>query len=289
MLNLAAEKISSHLSATAWFGAIAILTSFLAFRWGFFKYKDKKQHVTISTASMVELFLLFLVISLIGPFLLRHIVMAIAKGMSVPSSDIRFFLMTTLQIGSEILLLLLIGLYAFAHNRIDMRRIFKLSKSSVWKDLGIGAAAWIVSFPAVAAIDGLFESINLYFFKTIGPPQIAVEFIRALAKSSYLWLGLLITVIIAPFIEEFIFRGCIQTYLRNRMTRMKAIVGSSILFSIVHFAPSQGVGNIPLLVSIFAFGLYLGFIYERQGSLFASFALHATFNALSLVRILYVS
>lgn len=286
MLHLTAEKLSDHLQATAWLGAVGILTSFVASRYGFFRFREKAKNVLISTPALIELLLIYFIVSFLSPLLLIRLIMPIAKSLQVNWSS---FLMVSLQLASEILIILLITLYAFAHKRINMRGIFKTSRSLLLSDFGMGALTWVIAFPVVAAIDGIMESINIYFFGSEGPSQIAVEFIRMLANSSLLWLGLLITIVIAPFIEEFIFRGVVQTYLRKRVTRIQAIVLSSIFFAGVHFAPSQGIGNIPLLVSIFSFGLYLGFIYERQGSLLASFSLHATFNALSIVRILYAT
>lgn len=286
MLHLTAEKLSDHLQATAWLGAVGILASFVASRYGFFRFREKAQNVLISTPALIELLLIYFLVSFLSPLLLTRIIVPIAKSLQVNWAS---FLMVSLQLASEILVVLLIALYAFAHKRINMRGIFKTSRSSLLSDFGIGALTWVIAFPVVAAIDGIMESINIYFFGSEGPSQIAVEFIRMLANSNLLWLGLLITIVIAPFIEEFIFRGVVQTYLRKRVTRIQAIVLSSIFFAGVHFAPTQGIGNIPLLVSIFSFGLYLGFIYERQGSLFASFSLHATFNALSIIRILYAA
>jgi membrane protease YdiL (CAAX protease family) len=70
------------------------------------------------------------------------------------------------------------------------------------------------------------------------------------------------------------------------MKKSLAIVFSSICFSAFHFSFSQGIGNISLLFSLFVFALFLGFIYERQGSLFASISLHMTLNIVSVARIL---
>src|SRR3989304_2390656 len=62
---------------------------------------------------------------------------------------------------------------------------------------------------------------------------------------------------------------------------------AGLCFALFHLAPSQGLGNISLIVSLFAFSCYLGFIYEKRGSLFASIGLHMTFNAVSTFRILF--
>ncbi|HPE85237.1 MAG: CPBP family intramembrane metalloprotease [Chlamydiia bacterium] len=290
MLRLAkVHKLAEHLQATAWMGSIGCIVTWIAYRLGFFRFKAPSPNVLISTPSLIEILGIFIVVSLLGPLFLIHVMTPIGKTAGVTNSDWILFLMTSVQLASQILITFLIALYAFAHKRIDLKGIFKTSKSSIWNDIGFGLFAWIVSFPVVATIDGLMESFNLYVFGREGPSQLAIQFILSLARSpNYLMIGILITVIAAPFIEEFIFRGCLQTYLRKRMHRKQAIVLSSIAFAFVHLAPTQGIGNIPLFTSIFAFGLYLGFVYERQGSLFASIALHSTFNAISIGRILVI-
>ncbi len=287
MLHIAqTHKLAEHLQATAWIGAIGIIVSWIAHRCGFFRFKEKSQNVLISTASLIEMFGIYLVISILGPLLIIHVVTPIGKSLGIAQSDWLLYLMTSMQLASEILIVLFIALYAFAHKRIDLRGVFKTSKSSIWSDIGFGMLAWVVSFPVVAAVDGIMESFNIFVFGNSGPSQLAIEFIMRLVRSpNYLMIGVFITIIAAPLIEEFIFRGCLQTYMRKRFSRMQAILISSLSFAFVHLAPAQGIGNIPLFVSIFTFGMYLGFVYERQGSLFASFALHATFNALSISRL----
>ena len=100
-------------------------------------------------------------------------------------------------------------------------------------------------------------------------------------------VALFTILIAAPIIEEFLFRGCLMTYLKRYMPPKGAITLSALCFSLFHFAPSQGFGNISLVASLFVLALFLGFIYERQASLFASIGLHMTFNAVSTFRILF--
>ena len=287
MLHLAPHQLDKALQATAWMAGIGVIVTFFASKMGFFKWDEKQVHVRISTASLIEILGIFIILSLLGPLLFIHIVTPIGKALGISGSNWVVYVMTSLQIASEIAIILLISLYAFAHKRIDLKGIFKTSKTNIFIDIGFGALCWLISFPVVAAVDGALESFNLYFFGSEGPNQLAIEFILRLMKTpGYLWLGLLVTIFLAPLIEEFIFRGCLQTYLRNRVKRIQAIILSSLAFAFIHLSPAQGIGNIPLFGSIFAFGLYLGFVYEKRGSLFASFALHATFNAISIARML---
>ena len=170
----------------------------------------------------------------------------------------------------------------------------------IWKDRSIphpkpvrtdffmGVMTWIIGFPLVIAIGQLADMIIYFFFGFENYEQVAVRYLKATLDSPPMLIVALFTILIAaPVIEEFLFRGCLQTFFKRYMSPKNAIIFSALCFSLFHFAPSQGIGNISLVVSLFSFALFLGFIYERQASLFASIGLHMTFNAVSTFRILF--
>lgn len=68
--------------------------------------------------------------------------------------------------------------------------------------------------------------------------------------------------LIAPIIEEILFRGIILNGLLKKYSPAKAILFSSLLFSIFH-------GNLPQMFNALAFGILLGFIYIKTKSLYA--------------------
>jgi uncharacterized protein len=90
-----------------------------------------------------------------------------------------------------------------------------------------------------------------------------------------LWL-LLAGAILAPIVEEFLFRGLLYRYLRNRRSRAFAIVLTSGLFAIAHLVP-------PLIPSLFVFGIFLAWVVERYGSLYPAMALHSLNNLTSIL------
>jgi len=93
-------------------------------------------------------------------------------------------------------------------------------------------------------------------------------------------LIILSAVVLAPLAEELFFRGLLQSLLRNFMSPWAAIVISSFLFALMHFAVIRSVP--PLLL----FGLVLGYTYEHRGRLLAPIAIHALFNAAMLAATL---
>jgi membrane protease YdiL (CAAX protease family) len=101
-------------------------------------------------------------------------------------------------------------------------------------------------------------------------------------------------VVIAPLLEEMLFRGFVQTTIRSylgshfakrsqngvlfniRNSAWPAIAASSIFFAIMHEDP----GHWPAL---FVLGVCLGYSYEKSGSLFRPIFIHIFFNATSII------
>ena len=117
--------------------------------------------------------------------------------------------------------------------------------------------------------------------------QTAVAYLKLALESPILLTSTLLTILLsAPILEELLFRGLLQTYFKQYLGKKTAILAASFFFAFFHLNAAQGIGNIPLFLSLFFFGGFLGFIYEKQGSLIASISLHITFNTISTLRII---
>ena len=88
-----------------------------------------------------------------------------------------------------------------------------------------------------------------------------------------------VAVVIAPLLEELMFRGFVQTTIRSfiniRNSAWPAIAASSVFFAIMHADP----GHWP---SLFILGVCLGYSYEKSGSLLRPIFIHLFFNAISI-------
>ena len=80
--------------------------------------------------------------------------------------------------------------------------------------------------------------------------------------------------VIPAFVEEFLFRGLIQTNLRP-FGRGVAIIGSAIMFGAMH-------QNIQQIFYATVAGLMLGYLYEETGSIWCGILLHLFNNAFSV-------
>lgn len=77
--------------------------------------------------------------------------------------------------------------------------------------------------------------------------------------------------LLAPVLEEMLFRGLILRSFLAQYQRSTAIGASALLFGVAHL-------NIYQLVTAFFLGLFLGWLYDRVRSLVPCIVLHATYN-----------
>jgi membrane protease YdiL (CAAX protease family) len=99
--------------------------------------------------------------------------------------------------------------------------------------------------------------------------------------------GLIIfaALIMAPIVEELVFRGALYRALRNRTSYKRAIFISMFAFGFIHVFASLLSGDYMDLWNIFtymAMGLFFVKIYEETGSVFPAIFLHFLNNAIAL-------
>lgn len=98
---------------------------------------------------------------------------------------------------------------------------------------------------------------------------------RAMSRNMF---GILSITIMAPLVEELLFRGAIQGYmLRQGMKPLPAILIASAIFGIVHMNPIQ----IPFA---FAIGLIFGWLYYRTGSVVPGIIGHFINNSIATLQ-----
>jgi hypothetical protein len=134
----------------------------------------------------------------------------------------------------------------------------------------VGAFAMFAAVSLVAALQSLIVGEH--------EQEVVKIFERAREGPTLFWF-IAITVIVAPFVEEFVFRGFLFNALLRRMPFLAAAFASGALFAASHTDP---YALFPLTFG----GAVLAAVYYRTGSLFASMITHGLFNGASLFLIL---
>ena len=88
--------------------------------------------------------------------------------------------------------------------------------------------------------------------------------------------SVLMLAVLAPVMEEVLFRGILLESVREKYSSGRAIVVSALMFGVIHIIPQQ-------VVNAFVIGLILGFIYVRTDSLWPVIIIHALNNAMAYV------
>lgn len=86
---------------------------------------------------------------------------------------------------------------------------------------------------------------------------------------------MIFTVVVAPIVEEVVFRALAYTKLKRAMPTIVAAVLLSVIFGLIH-------GSLMQMVTIPFLGLVLVWVLERTKSLFAAILYHSVFNATAM-------
>ena len=147
---------------------------------------------------------------------------------------------------------------------------FKPKTVLLYYVIGIGltiAINFVIQQPAV------LETLENLF----GPSKLQNS-VKALAEHSDPWvLGAISfsAIIIAPLIEELIFRGYFLPVLQKFTNVTFALIWQALCFSLIH-------ANMLGIFSLFALGLVLGIAYLKSKSLWVPIGVHAAFNATTI-------
>jgi hypothetical protein len=87
-------------------------------------------------------------------------------------------------------------------------------------------------------------------------------------------------VVVAPCVEEVMFRGAFYSWLREYCSATFSIITSAVIFAAIH--PQGLIGLVPLTF----IGVILAIVREWRGTLSAAIATHACFNAGTLIVVL---
>lgn len=286
-----AKDISAHFHLLVSAFGFAVIALFIAWRNGFFKLPAHVEIVKghIALWELIGVFVVFLGIGVLVMPSAAYIWSWI-EGVSIEDAlqmPAKAWLNVITIIASAA------GVAAFTASRPNasrsaiIREMYVGGVSKIVRDFLIGACAWIISYPLVIFIGQLIAIFVLFEFPSGPVDQVAVKFLKATMEYPLLFsVTAFLIIFVVPIMEELLFRGYLQTWLKQQVGVYYAIFLTSVIFASFHFSISQGISNIELLSSLFILSCFLGFLYERQQSLVASIGLHVTFNFISVIAIL---
>ena len=155
------------------------------------------------------------------------------------------------------------------------------SRAPKLKDVAYALCALVAYFAAIIT----FVSIIKYFVPSLNVEQEQQVGFDTLS-SGQLPLVFISLVIIPPLLEETITRGFLYTGLKKGTNRYLAVFITSALFAIAHLQFGSGA---PLLwiaaIDTFTLSLFLIYLKEKTGSLWASIFLHGLKNFIAFMAL----
>ncbi len=182
---------------------------------------------------------------------------------------------------------LILSLYYLIFLNNEQKRTILGTKSPWYTFFFQGAWMWFIVYPFVLINSALLHILILLIFHRTPLEQHAVEQFRSTMGHPLLLVSMGLTFsFLAPLAEEFLFRGLLQSWLKNKLKKTWLAIGlSALIFSFFHYSYSQGITNIELLTSLFLVGCFLGYLYEKYQTLWVSIGLHSMINGMSSLLI----
>lgn len=145
----------------------------------------------------------------------------------------------------------------------------------------LSEALWLRPLPAPALLSCASLAPALYLVTTVALALLPKAWMDSYSEASAGLdsggiLGAIAIVVVAPVVEEFIFRGLIMTRLSRAMPGWLAVVLSAAIFGLCHMHPVW-------FGYAFVLGAIFGLIDLRTGSILPSILGHFAFNAIGQV------
>lgn len=161
---------------------------------------------------------------------------------------------------------------------------FGINPQVIPRGLAVGLLALFLMAPWMIQIQILVAHLGEQIRGGPLPVHPILEMLRNSPPTALKWILVVNAIVIAPFVEEIIFRGLLQTALlryfpRIAPARWLSIAIASVIFTSVHFQSGPHGVNWEHFPPLFLLSLTLGYLYERTGSLWPNIVLHGLFNA----------
>jgi uncharacterized protein len=124
-------------------------------------------------------------------------------------------------------------------------------------DIVIGFATWIGTLFAIGIMRVLLLAAGIPVASNVGGGG------RGARDRSIFLISSLIAVVVAPFVEELVFRGLALRAFRSRLNVPTSLVIQGVLFGCAHADVRFGAGNIGLVIVLSVAGICLGAIASK--------------------------
>lgn len=158
--------------------------------------------------------------------------------------------------------------------RVPLRDALALRRPPWGRTLGFGALLYLVA----VGVNGLYWTVLRLVFD-IDPERVSPVMRMSQQSPLLVYVLVPVLVLVAPFVEEMVFRGVVLSALAEKTSTWWALLVSSALFGIVHLDP---VMVFPTAV----LGLAMGVLFVETRSLWSAVAMHGFINGIAVAAAL---
>ena len=220
-----------------------------------------------------------LIISFVLFFNLSLVIAYIFKLVGINYNDFNYFDYACLNTFIELIMFVVVLLFYKKYLKKDLV-LFKLNKKDYIKKI----ISYFLIFLIVKYGVALFSSLLLVMLGSDLVTSENQETVVTLAKTLP-FMMMISTSLLAPFVEEGIFRLGIKKVINNKYL---FILVSGLIFGFMHIFPTE----LPLYVALIeslnyvTMGLLLAYIYNETDNIYVVVIIHALNNLLSMLMIL---
>lgn len=198
-------------------------------------------------------------------------------GVTLPVGVLRFAVV--IQNGLLQGLALLLVFHLCKRNRVSLHSALGAPRGVIAKRLYQATRLYLAAMPLVALAALVSHALTASTGTPAQPQPVVLGFIDPTAPLWFrVWLAVT-AVIVAPVVEEVVFRGVLFPAMAKKHGIPLAMVVISFLFALVH-------GHVPAMLPLFVFSAFLASAYLYTGSLLVPIFMHFLFNAVNLMSIL---
>jgi uncharacterized protein len=271
---------------------LAFAVFWFAKRQGFFRLPPPSRSLPVTFSQTLGAFLTYFASALIIFPIILIFIAYLKTGEISSVKKLSGVWLEAVQIAFLWIVFIFLMLYCFLIPPQSRRFLFwgegERSLARLLKGAGMGLVGLVVSYPFVLVVSLVTKYISIWLWGEGEVEQVAVKHLKQAMGNPYLF-GLMVfaVIILVPCLEELLFRGFFQNLLKRYFNRSWAMVLSAIVFSLAHFSYSQKTGNFQLILSLFVLAFFLGFLYERERTLWAPMSLHMAFNGYNVLIMVF--
>ncbi len=150
----------------------------------------------------------------------------------------------------------------------------------------IGVVGTIAMFATMSLVSGAIVALTHH-----QDTEVAIALLKSLQSDGQKFNFILVAVVLAPMVEELVFRVYLFNFLERYSTTWIAMIASAVVFGAFHVlgTPVKTFGSqlLTVAVPLAVGGFVLAYVYAKTRNYWASVTTHVLFNAIGVTQVLY--